>query len=372
MEGNLLKWTNYWNGWQLRYFVLKDGILSYFNNKAEISNGAKRSYKIFMFDIIVSKNDNTRVDLIVANDQHLYLKACDYKERQKWLVALASQKATHSSKTVSTTLSSSAPTNAEILTASLNVNSDENSDAFISSNAFQQTPFDTANMLKLKQSELRLYCDLLSQQTHELKGLVNKAKTTTTYTNDTNNSTETSENNTVTSAAEVSSRIDIASNRQNDDSIPVLKAQDNPSVSSSFKSVSNLSINDESTADDENKQQATSTLDGSKLDLNKMDEITANINITCDMVIQIIRNVVVLSNTSSNVSTSALASLLEESNLNQSTSSTSSLKGPDFLGDSLSQYRYHLHHPLNNNKQLNKYRRSSHSDADNKEPINEK
>ncbi len=28
-------------------------------------------------------------------------------------------------------------------------------------------------MLKLKQSELRLYCDLLSQQTHELKNLVN-------------------------------------------------------------------------------------------------------------------------------------------------------------------------------------------------------
>ena len=55
MEGNLLKWTNYWNGWQLRYFVLKDGILSYFNSKAEISNGAKLSYKISMFDIIGNK-----------------------------------------------------------------------------------------------------------------------------------------------------------------------------------------------------------------------------------------------------------------------------------------------------------------------------
>ena len=103
-----------------------------------------------------------------------------------------------------------------------------------------------------------------------------------------------------------------------------------------------------------------------------MDEITSNINITCDMVIQIVRNCVVLSNTSTNVSTSALASLLEESNLNHSTSSTSSLKSPDFLGDSLSQYRYHLHHPLHTNSQLNKYRRSSHSDADNNKSPNEK
>lgn len=52
MEGNLLKWTNYWNGWQLRYFVLKDGILSYYSNEGEIDSGAKRSFKIFMFDII--------------------------------------------------------------------------------------------------------------------------------------------------------------------------------------------------------------------------------------------------------------------------------------------------------------------------------
>jgi hypothetical protein len=41
----------------------------------------------------VNKGDPTRVDLIIPNEQYLYLKALDYKERQKWLVALASQKA---------------------------------------------------------------------------------------------------------------------------------------------------------------------------------------------------------------------------------------------------------------------------------------
>ena len=41
--------------------------------------------------------------MIIANDQHLYLKASDYKERQKWLVALATQKSTFPAASVSLT-----------------------------------------------------------------------------------------------------------------------------------------------------------------------------------------------------------------------------------------------------------------------------
>ena len=90
----MYKWTNYWNGWQMRYFVLKDGVLYYFNTIEESkSGGYKRSFKISMFDIIVNRSDSSRLDLIIPNEQYLYLKALDYKERQKWLVALASQKA---------------------------------------------------------------------------------------------------------------------------------------------------------------------------------------------------------------------------------------------------------------------------------------
>ena len=94
-----------------------------------------------------------------------------------------------------------------------------------------------------------------------------------------------------------------------------------------------------------------------------MDEITSNINITCDMVIQIIRNVIVLSNTSSNVSQSALVSLLEDANLNRSPQATSNSKPSDLIVDNLSQYRYHLYHPLHSNTQLNQYRRNSSIDT---------
>jgi hypothetical protein len=76
------------------------------------------------------------VDLIVANDQHLYLKACDYRERQKWLIALASQKACYPNATRE-----------------------------------QQYAFHSSSLLKSKQSELKLYCDMLVQQIHEIKSL---------------------------------------------------------------------------------------------------------------------------------------------------------------------------------------------------------
>ena len=222
---------------------------------SQLSQEVLSRLTLFKSTHLVSKNDNTRVDLIVANDQHLYLKACDYKERQKWLVALASQKATHSSKTVPTTLSSSAPTAAELL--GLSLNSDELADAYM---AQQQTPFDTATMLKIKQSELRLYCDLLSQQTHELKSLVNKANN---GNKSNSSSAETSEPILATKTTSVSDKIDIVSKRAND----VPKAATTDSAASSFKSVSNLSINEE-VPDEVSKAVTSPAPDDSKLDIN--------------------------------------------------------------------------------------------------------
>lgn len=346
MEGNLLKWTNYWNGWQLRYFVLQDGILSYYNNESEIKSGAKRSFKIFMFDIIVSKHDNTRVDLIVANDQHLYLKACDYKERQKWLVALASQKATHSSKSVSNPLvSSNSPNPADTLP-----NIDQDESIRILNNSFQQnlSSLDATNMLKIKQSELRLYCDLLTQQTHEMKKLVISSKPTEEQLASDNKIHATEESTEETSEQ-----------KQAESSV-------DGSLSSSFKSTDETQGDDITSKKAEENEQETVTInsdDQESTSIKKMDEITSNINITCDMVIQIIRNVIVLSNTSTNVSQSALVSLLEDANLNRSPQATSNSKPSDLIVDNLSQYRYHLYHPLHSNTQLNQYRRNSSIDT---------
>ena len=151
----------------------------------------------------VNKQDNTRIDLIIADDQHLYLKACDYRERQKWLVALASQKATYPTMSMSTPASANpqakAPSSDEAASTA-NTAASHNSAAihvpnlgmcpfsFLSrvatdSSCFKPlaalpAPSEATNLLKIKKSELQLYCDLLTQQSHEMKNLVNAISST--------------------------------------------------------------------------------------------------------------------------------------------------------------------------------------------------
>uniref|UniRef100_A0A0A9X0H2 Pleckstrin homology domain-containing family A member 3 n=1 Tax=Lygus hesperus TaxID=30085 RepID=A0A0A9X0H2_LYGHE len=93
MEGVLLKWTNYWNGWQTRWFVLHDGILSYYRSAEDVNQGCKGSVKVSAIQIAVSNVDSTRMDLSIPGQKNLYLKAPSPQERQLWLVALGSAKA---------------------------------------------------------------------------------------------------------------------------------------------------------------------------------------------------------------------------------------------------------------------------------------
>ncbi|KAJ8974956.1 hypothetical protein NQ317_016478 [Molorchus minor] len=132
MEGVLWKWTNYWNGWQTRWFVLENGVLSYYKSQDEVNQGCKGSLKVQACEINVSPLDNTRMDLVIPGEQHLYLRAATSLERQQWLVALGSAKACVHRKGKG--------------------NVESNPDA-----------------LKTKKSELRLYCDLLMQQVHVVK-----------------------------------------------------------------------------------------------------------------------------------------------------------------------------------------------------------
>ena len=114
LEGELWKWTNYWNGkitekhfktptylhiqfillgWQSRWFILDDGVISYYKSFDEVSQGCKGSISLNVCEIVVNPSDPTRLDLNVSNEQYLYLRANNEKERQQWLVALGSAKA---------------------------------------------------------------------------------------------------------------------------------------------------------------------------------------------------------------------------------------------------------------------------------------
>ncbi|XP_025082717.1 pleckstrin homology domain-containing family A member 8-like isoform X1 [Pomacea canaliculata] len=136
MEGVLWKWTNYLSGWQPRWFVLESGVLSYYKSQEDVNNGCKGSIKMSACDIKVHPTDNTRLDLIIPGEQHYYVKAAQPQERQSWLIALGSAKATYGQ-----------PPNQE-------------------PSGGGDSAGDT---VRAKKSELRLYCDLLMQQVHSVK-----------------------------------------------------------------------------------------------------------------------------------------------------------------------------------------------------------
>uniref|UniRef100_A0A8D0GPS9 Pleckstrin homology domain containing A3 n=1 Tax=Sphenodon punctatus TaxID=8508 RepID=A0A8D0GPS9_SPHPU len=138
MEGVLYKWTNYLTGWQPRWFVLDNGILSYYDSQDDVCKGSKGSIKMAVCEIKVHPTDSTRMELIIPGEQHFYMKAVNAAERQRWLVALGSSKA--------------------CLTDTRTKKEREIN--------------ETNESLKTKMSELRLYCDLLMQQVHTIQEFV--------------------------------------------------------------------------------------------------------------------------------------------------------------------------------------------------------
>ncbi|XP_076599558.1 pleckstrin homology domain-containing family A member 3 isoform X3 [Chaetodon auriga] len=129
MEGILYKWTNYMTGWQPRWFVLENGVISYYDSEDDVGKGSKGSIKMSVCDIKVHPTDPTRLELIIPGEQHFYVRAVNAAERQRWLVALGSSKA-----------------------GTLDSNKHKGPDC-----------------LKTKMSELRLYCDLLVQQVQTIQ-----------------------------------------------------------------------------------------------------------------------------------------------------------------------------------------------------------
>ncbi|MGH0116224.1 UNVERIFIED_CONTAM: hypothetical protein FKN15_000151 [Acipenser sinensis] len=122
-------------GWQPRWFVLDNGILSYYDSEDDVCKGSKGSIKMSVCEIKVHPADNSRMELIIPGEQHFYVKAVNAAERQRWLVALGSSKA--------------------CLTDTRTKKEKEIK--------------ETTESLKTKMSELRLYCDLLMQQVHTIQ-----------------------------------------------------------------------------------------------------------------------------------------------------------------------------------------------------------
>jgi len=157
MEGILWKWTNYWTGWQPRWFVLDGGVLVYYQSQEEVSQGCKGSLKISACEISVSQTDTLRLDLNLPGELHYYLRASTSQERQQWLVALGSAKACEG---ITKETPEPGTPSAEQAAGSITFHAVRPSAGAIEGDK---------DLLKTKRSELRLYCDLLMQQVHSVK-----------------------------------------------------------------------------------------------------------------------------------------------------------------------------------------------------------
>lgn len=54
IKGSLNKWTNYLHGWQERYFVVADGILSYYKSEFDTQFGCRGSVSLHKSKVLVS------------------------------------------------------------------------------------------------------------------------------------------------------------------------------------------------------------------------------------------------------------------------------------------------------------------------------
>ncbi len=54
LASNLFKWTNYIHGWQDRFLVLKNGVLSYYKNQLDTQYGCRGAITLKQSSIIVN------------------------------------------------------------------------------------------------------------------------------------------------------------------------------------------------------------------------------------------------------------------------------------------------------------------------------
>ncbi|XP_060763533.1 oxysterol-binding protein 2 isoform X2 [Neoarius graeffei] len=89
-KGWLFKWTNYLKGYQRRWFVLSNGLLSYYRTQAEMAHTCRGTINLATAHIDTEDACNI---VLSSGGRTYHLKAGTEVERQKWVTALELAKA---------------------------------------------------------------------------------------------------------------------------------------------------------------------------------------------------------------------------------------------------------------------------------------
>lgn len=84
MKGYLKKWTNYTGGWKLRWFVLEDGVLSYYKNQDDIESACRGAINMRIASLHMDPQDKQRFEILGKNSVKYHLKANHVVEAKRW------------------------------------------------------------------------------------------------------------------------------------------------------------------------------------------------------------------------------------------------------------------------------------------------
>lgn len=88
MKGYLKKWTNYRTGFKLRWFVLEDGVLSYYKHQDDAGSACRGAINMKIARLNMDPSEKTRFEIIGKSSVKYHLKANHEVEAKRWFWAL--------------------------------------------------------------------------------------------------------------------------------------------------------------------------------------------------------------------------------------------------------------------------------------------
>lgn len=88
MKGYLKKWTNYTSGWKLRWFVLEDGVLSYYKHQDDAGSACRGAINMKIAQLRMDPKDKLLFEIHGKSSVKYNLKANHVVEATRWFWAL--------------------------------------------------------------------------------------------------------------------------------------------------------------------------------------------------------------------------------------------------------------------------------------------
>ncbi|KAF2183746.1 hypothetical protein K469DRAFT_710549 [Zopfia rhizophila CBS 207.26] len=88
MKGYLKKWTNYTSGYKLRWFVLEDGVLSYYKHQDDAGSACRGAINMKIAKLYMDPQDKQRFEIQGKSSVKYHLKANHQVEAKRWYWAL--------------------------------------------------------------------------------------------------------------------------------------------------------------------------------------------------------------------------------------------------------------------------------------------